>query len=197
VSEPPGAAARRGLRSLPGALTAGAGVITAVLGVVFLLIPEWRPLPRDKIGASVTIVTLEQSVPLLKWAARQYPTDTKKRLADAIGHEPDANDKTLSGLVVYVKLETDGFKRRSIKLRSRIYAEKTRRPAGNVTISQTFPRGGKLNVDAPSRSSIQLLLLDDIAGALGGPYFVRVEAYDEAGVLAFADSRPFMPPPEE
>ena len=178
-----------------GAITATATVLTAVLGVVFLLIPSWRPLPRDKIGASLSIITLESGVPLMDWAQRQYPTDTAARLRDLLGHDPTPTDRSVAGFVAYVRLETEGFKRRWIRLRPRLYDAKTRRPAGNISIDQLYPNISLLKIDAPSRSSIQLLLLDDIAG-VPGRYFLRVEAIDDAGVLAFADSKPFTPPAE-
>jgi hypothetical protein len=183
----------RTLGTVRGAITAIATVVTAVLGVVFLLIPSWRPLPRDEIGASLSIITLENGVPLLDWAARQYPHDTAARLRDLLGHDPTPTDRSVAGLVAYVRLETQGFKRRSIRLRPRLYDAKTRRPAKNVSIDQIYPKISLLKIDAPSRSSIQLLLLDDITD-IPGRYFLRVEAIDDAGVLAFADSKPFTPP---
>ena len=188
-----GRSALRVLGTVRGALTATATVLTAVLGVVFLLIPSWRPLPRDRISASLSIVTLEHDVGLLDWAGRQYPGDTAKRLRRLIGHEPTENDRSTSGLVVYVRLETDGFKRRSIRLRPRVYDAITQRPLENAEIETLYPKTRLLKIDAPSRSSIQLLLLDSLTG-FPGPYFIRVEAYDDAGILAFADSRRFTPP---
>jgi hypothetical protein len=174
--------------TLRGALTTTAGVITAVLGVVFLLVPNWKPVPRDKVRASVSIATVEQFVGLEDWAERQYPGDPHKALRRILDHEPTQLDKEQSGLVVYVRLETDGFKRRKIKLRARVYLSGTRRPPQNVDTKVIYPQAGELEIDAPSRSSIQLLYLKDLT--VPHTYFVRVEAFDDDGILAYTDSKP-------
>ncbi len=177
----------RALGTARGALTATATVVTAVLGVVFLLVPSLRPLPRDKIEASVKVAALEPNVALEEWAARQYPGDPAGTLNRLLGHKIRAAEKDVTGLVVYVRLRTDGFKRRSIRLRARVYNAATKRPAETLDVSEIYPEAGQLKIDAPSRSSVQLILLDDFTLA-GGRHFVRVEAYDDGGILAYADS---------
>jgi len=183
----------KALGTARGAVTATATVITAVLGVVFLLIPSWRPLSRDKIEASVSVVALENDVPLEEWARRQYPGDPQGTLRKLLGHAPNANDRSVSGLVVYVRLQADGFKHRSVRLRPRVYDADTRRPPADADFQSIYPETGRLKIDAPSRSSIQLILLDSFTG-IPGRYFVRVEAYDSGGILAFDDSKVFRGP---
>jgi hypothetical protein len=183
----------KALGTVRGAVTAAATVITAVLGVVFLLIPSWRPLSRDKIEASVSVIALEHDVPLEEWARRQYPGDPKGALRKLLGHPINDNDRAVTGLVLYVRLQADGFKRRSIRLRPRVYDAKTRRPPEDADFQSIYPETGRLKIDAPSRSSIQLILLDSFSG-IPGRYFVRVEAYDSGGILAFDDSEPFRGP---
>ena len=98
-------------------VTGTLSLIATALGVVFLLIPSLRPLSRDKIDASVEIATVEQGVSLKRWAQRQYgrgrADDELRKLLGPKG----VNKFTLSapGSVVYVRLRTDGFKRRSIQ----------------------------------------------------------------------------------
>jgi hypothetical protein len=179
---------RRALRTVPGAIGATATLITGVLGVVFLLIPSWRPLSRDQVKASLTVPAVETNVSVVEWANRQYPGDPAGALARLIGHKPAAEDTAYDGLVVYVSLQADGFKNRAIRLRARVYDAATQRRDPQQNPEQmTYPKAGELKIDAPSRSSIQLLLLNDFSD-IGGRYFVRVEAYDDDGILAYADS---------
>ncbi len=177
---------KRLLGTAPRALTAAATLATAVLGVIFVLVPSLRPLPRDKIEASLTVPTVEGQVDLAEWARRQHPRDPLGKLENLLGHpyrEADAS----AGLVVYVRLRADGFKRRSIRLRARVYDADTRRPPEHLDTDEIIPESGQLRIDAPSRSSVPLMILDDFS-RIPGRYFVRVEAFDNAGMLAYADS---------
>jgi hypothetical protein len=178
---------RRWVGQARGAVVAGAGLITAVLGVVFLVAPSLRPLPRDKIAASVGVPTVENGVNLLDWARRQYPGHPYSALRQ-LGQAYDAQrDGAVTGTVVYVRLQTDGFRYRSIQLRARVYDADIGRPAPDTYVGQLLPKFGKVRLEAPSRSTVTLMFLDDLS-KLVGRYFVRVEAYDGTGILAFADS---------
>jgi hypothetical protein len=171
-----------------------ATVLAAVLGVVFLLVPSWKPLSRDKIGASVSVPVVEEAVRLDDWAQRQYGAEWKKVLPKLVNpkHPEIALRQTTlesKGLVAYVRLETEGFKRRHISLRAEIYDSANSRPfRGRLEV--VYPKSGRTNIDAPSRSSVQLLFLPDLVTE--GTYFVRVEAYDGDGILAYADSKPIV-----
>jgi hypothetical protein len=174
------------LGTVRGGVTATAGVITAVLGAVFLVFPAWRPLPRDKIEASVNVAEVEHNVGLRAWAARQFPDDPHGHLRKLLGYDDLDRVRASKGMVLYVVLTTDGFKRRSLKLRTRVYDVATGEPA-QLEAPRLLPRASDLKIDAPSRSSVQLLILSELQG-LGGRYRVRVEAYDGAGILAYGDS---------
>lgn len=175
----------RTLGTARGALVATASLVTAVLGVIFLLVPSWRPLPRDRIEASVQVRAVEHNVALEEWARRQYTRDPARRLRELVG-SADVDVSTSTGMVLYVVLRAEGFKRRSISLRTRIYDARTREES-TTEAPTLLPRAGRLRIDAPSRSSVQLLLVAELDG-LGGSYFVRVEAYDDGGILAYDDS---------
>jgi hypothetical protein len=182
------------LGPVSGTLTGIVTLIAAVLGVVFLLVPSLQPLSRDKIDASITVPTVESGVSELRWAEHQYPRGGRAgaitELGKLLGHRFDPRtDGTVRGMVAYVRLQTDGFKHRSISLRAEVYDARTGEPPRSADISEIYPRSGTLRIDAPSRSSVQLMLLDDVA-QLSGVFFVRVEAYDDDGVLAYADSPP-------
>jgi hypothetical protein len=181
-----GRSLQRLLGTARGGLTATATLVTAVLGVVFLLIPSVRPLPRDKIEASLSVPTVESQVDLLEWARRQYPRDPLGELRRLLGH-PYRETDAAAGLVVYVRLRAEGFKRRSIRLRARVYDARTQRPPEDLDTDEIIPESGQLRIDAPSRASVQLMILDDFS-RVPGRYFVRVEAYDDGGMLAYADS---------
>lgn len=176
------------LGTVRGGLTATASVITAVLGVIFLLVPSWRPLPRDKIAATVTVGSLEPHVTVQDWARRQYPRDHEERLRGLVGRNVLARDRRVPGLVVYVRLGAEGFKHRSVKLRARVYDADTDALDPDITLGLIYPKAGNLEIDAPSRSSVQLLLFRDFG--VSGRWFVRVEAYDDDGILAYGDSKP-------
>ncbi|HEX3872668.1 MAG TPA: hypothetical protein VHW26_00880 [Solirubrobacteraceae bacterium] len=180
------------LGPVAGSLTAVVTLIAAVLGVLFLLVPSLQPLSRSKIDASISVPTVEPDVSELRWAEHQYPRGGRagaiEVLGKLLGHPYNQHtDGTVEGMVVYVRLATDGFQHRSISLRAEVYDAHTGEPPRSVDISQIYPRSGTLTVDAPSRSSVQLMLLDDVKH-LSGVFFVRVEAYDDGGVLAYADS---------
>jgi hypothetical protein len=180
------------LGPVPGTITAIATLLAAVLGVLFLLVPSLQPLARDKIEASVSVPTVESDVSELRWAEHQYPgggrTGAIKQLDRLLGHRFNPNtDGAVEGMVAYVQLQTDGFQHRSISLRAEVYDAKTGRPPVSSDISEIYPRSGVLTVNAPSRSSVQLMLIDDVTH-LDGVFFVRVEAYDNGGILAYADS---------
>jgi hypothetical protein len=177
-----------------GSLTATASVITAVLGVVFLLVPSWRPLSRDKIEASVAVAAIERDVSLRDWAQRQFPGDPGGELRRLLGRKLAQGDDAALGVVAYVRLHADGFKRRTIQLRTRVYDAETRRPPENSDFTVVYPSSGKLDIDAPSRASVQLLMLDRFT-QVPGCYFIRVEAYDKGGILAYDDSSAIAVPP--
>jgi hypothetical protein len=186
ASSPGRRSVRQLLGTARGALTATATLVTAVLGVVFVLVPSLRPLPRDRIEASLTVPTVEGRVDLLEWARRQFPGDPRGELQRLLGHPYRVADAA-AGLVVYVRLRAEGFKRRSIRLRARVYDARTRRPPADLDTGEIIPESGQLRIDAPSRASVQLMILDDFS-RVPGRYFVRVEAYDDGGMLAYADS---------
>lgn len=180
---------REELRSLPGALKAAATLIAAVLGVLFLLVPSLRPLSRDQIGATVTVPTIEGCVSELAWVVRQYPgDDPTRKLTELIGKPFDENvNGYIRGMVVYVGLKVEGFQHRSIELRARIYDASTKNVATNANLKEIYPKADHVGVNAPSRASVQLMLLTDLT-RYQGRYFVRVEAYDKNGILGYADS---------
>jgi hypothetical protein len=184
---PPSAPVKR----VAAAITGVAGLVTAVLGVVFLLVPSLRPLPRDKIAASVSVADIENHVSVGRWAHLQFPGNPDGKLTHFLGHKPTPTDRATRGSIIYVRLSTDGFRHRSINLRTTLYNAQTRTPSRNTSGEAQFPDSGRLGIDAPSRSSVQLLFVADVGAVETGRFFFRVEAFDGSGILAYADSRTF------
>lgn len=181
--------AKRVFVTLRGGIATTATFVATILGTVFLVVPSWRPLSRDKIEASLTIPAIESNISTRGWAHRQFPGRGRadEELHRALGKSPTAAQLDGEGTVVYVRLRADGFKRRSIRLRARVYYAATQEAAKNG-IYQVYPTSSNLKIDAPSRSSVQLLFLKNLALIEEDALFVRVEAYDGGGILAYADS---------
>jgi hypothetical protein len=186
MSEPVGVA--HAIRRLP-ALTAGfVAFIGTALGVLFVLVPSLRPLPRDRIEASLSVPAIENHVGVKEWATRQFPKDTGRHLTELLHHRYGPHDREGTGTIVFVRLSTVGFQHRSLNLRVVAIDPRQQAAPKDVDITTTFPLAGTLRVDAPSRQSVQLLFIDDLGYVTGVPLFLRVEAYDDHGVLAYADS---------
>lgn len=186
MSEPTSVA--RAIRRLP-TLTAGfVAFVGTALGVLFVLVPSLRPLPRDRIEASLSVPAIENHVGVKEWATRQFPKDTSRHLTELLHHRYGPHDREGTGTIVFVRLSTIGFQHRSLNLRVVAIDPKLQAAPKDVDITTTFPSAGTLHVDAPSRQSVQLLFIDDLGYIAGVPLFLRVEAYDDHGVLAYADS---------
>jgi hypothetical protein len=174
----------RRLPKVTAGLVAFAGT---ALGVLFLLVPSLKPLPRDRIEASIAVSEIQNSVGVKAWASRQFPGDTGGHLTELLGHPYGPRDRQGTGTIVYVRLTTVGFQHRSLNLRVFAVDARTHAEPTDLSITSTFPRAGVLHVDAPSRQSVQLLYIDDLA-YVDASIVLRVEAYDDHGVLAYADS---------
>jgi hypothetical protein len=178
-------------RRVVATVSALATLIGAVLGVVFLLVPGLKPLPRDRISASVAVADIENNISVGRWARLQYPKSHEDRLRQFLGHKPKRAELQFRGMLVYVKLTTEGFKRRSVRLSAKLYDARTRRPSANTRAVNEFPESGKLKIRTPSRESIQLLFVSELS-QVSGRFFLRVSAFDDSGILAYADSKPFV-----
>lgn len=186
MSEPTTVA--RAIRRLPTLVAGLVAFVGTALGVLFLLAPSLRPLPRDRIEASLSVPAIENHVGVKAWATRQFPKNTDHHLSELLHHRYGPHDREGTGTIVFVRLSTVGFQHRSLNLR--VVAVDPQRQAApkDIDITTTFPLAGTLHVDAPSRQSVQLLFIDDLGYVTDAPLFLRVEAYDDHGVLAYADS---------
>jgi len=184
------ARAMKALGSTRAAVTGFVTLAGAVLGVLFLAVPSLKPLSRDQIDVTVSIPEIQTHVPLREWVTRQFSAGSRKdvdrHLRDILERPPNATDEGTYGTVVYVKLATHGFQHRSVKLRVMVLDPHTHEPSG-LDLTPVPKAASSLRIDAPSRASVQLLYIDDLQD-LRTSVFLRVEAYDGGGILAYADS---------
>jgi hypothetical protein len=159
----------------------------SIVTLLFTLVPDLKPDPHEKVGAAVDIVAVERNVSVRQWLHRAFPGDVDGAAEKLFGKHPVVPG--YHGEVVYVRVQVDGFKHGHVFLAVRLYDARTQSvvelpstpidPARFATLSSR-------KIDAPSRSSIQVLFLPNLAGT--PHYFLRAELYETGGVLALADS---------
>jgi hypothetical protein len=181
----------RWLSTLRGGVAGVLGLVTAVFGVLFVVRPDLRPPSRDKVSASLEVLAVEPRVPLIEWARRQFGDGAEEKLRKLLDAERlTADERKFPGTVAYVRLQADGFKNRDVSLRARIYNAQSRRPATDIDLPLQQVNGGisSIPIDAPSRTSVQLLFITDLHGIGPVKTFIRAELYDDEGMIAVADS---------
>jgi hypothetical protein len=149
------------------------GFLTALVSFVFLVNPAWRPDPRERQIADLTISAID---PGIAWGAYA------KRVSQAPG---EAETACLPGTVVYLKVSLQGFKHRETKLKfltmnavthTRVGQQEGSRLRGVTTADQgVIPQWAQW----PYRAS----------GS--GTYFVRFELFSGGELLAIADAPTF------
>lgn len=169
--------------------TALVALVASLVPLVFQLVPAWKPDPRDKVSADISVIAVEPHASLRTWLSRQYPGDAGAR-ERILGHKGVVpGELAFPGEVVYVRMEVSGSKGRAVRLRARLYRARQQQPLVIPSGSeQNFGgRAAAVRIDAPSRSSVQLLFIDDLSQT-PLPIFVRVELFNDDGILAVADS---------
>jgi hypothetical protein len=166
------------------AITAAIALASALLALLFQLLPELKPDPRESVGAEVEIYGIEPRTALGTWVNRAFAGDERERQRARI-FTADGNSPAFEGEAVYVRVTVDGFKHKTVFLRARLYDAETQTPA---QIQSLGPGEGRnLKLDAPNRRSVQLLWIPSLEQE-ARPVFLRVELYDEKGILAVDDS---------
>lgn len=166
--------------------TAVVALLVAVVPLVFQLAPQWKPDPREKVSAAINVFAVEPNVRLGDWLERRYPGDKDAR-ERILGHkEVQEGELDFPGEVIYVQMEVSGSKGRAVRLRARVYGRRSQRPI-DLPEDVFTQRSSNIRIDAPSRSSVQLLFIPDLSVETTCQ-FVRVELFNDDGVLAVADS---------
>ena len=153
--------------------------VSAIVGLLFLLVPELKPEPPQKLDATLSNLVVERGVTLESYLKRQSIDSTQYT------HE----ELQTVGVVISFNVKIEGFKGRSCLLKWSLYEDKTqaRVPEGWLVDkefreftpeAEVDQAGSDIWVQVPNRE---------------GPFFARLELYDDKGVrITFTDS-PIFP----
>jgi hypothetical protein len=155
------------------------GLVTGASALVFQLAPGLKPDPRDRVGADVSIFALEPGVTIGDWITRGFPASERRRLSETYP------DRAAIGELLYVRTAVDGHKHREVNLRFAVFDATTQRmiPPRRIDAPPIEP----LPLSAPNERSVQLVWVPDLSQE-DRDLFLRVELWDEAGMLAVVDS---------
>jgi hypothetical protein len=174
--ETPGARQRRLVTQANVVATALLALATGAVALLFQLAPWLKPDPRDRVGADVSIFALEPDVALGDWIERAVPPDEQAELARQYPN------RSALGEMLYVRTAVDGHKHRDVSLRYAIYhAEDDTR-----AVVDAPPGPTRMHLSSPSERSVQALWVPDLS--FEPNLFIRVELWDDEGMLAVADS---------
>jgi hypothetical protein len=168
-------------------LVAAVALVSSVSSLVFTLVPELKPDPRDSVLAQLKVYAVDPDVSLGDYLTGAYGGGT--RLPTGLSVATRAQLHGFVGDVVYVRTLVDGFKHRHVRLIWRIYNARTQRVIQSLQATNLPPPLRNLrdvNLDTPSTSTIQLLWISSLDG--DEPTFVRIAMYDGKRILAIADS---------
>jgi hypothetical protein len=173
-------------------LTALLALAGSVVSLAFTLWPSLKPDPLDQEGAALSVVAIEPNVRIEDWAKHAYPKSWERHLQDIFGvKRPSPGNLGNRGAVIYVRTQVDGYKHRSVSLLWSVHKVQTGSRLPYEKLIVDAPEVPRLNVDAPDRSSIQLLFIPSLNQLDPKPaVFVRVELVDGSGTLAIADTPP-------
>ena len=168
-------------------LVAALAFASSLTSLVFTLVPDLKPDPRDSVLAQLTVYAVDPDVTL-----RDYLTAAEgsgMRLPSNLSLATRAQLNGFVGDVVYVRTLVDGFKHRHVRLIWRIYDARTQHVIPTLDTANLPPPLRNLsdvNLDTPSTSTVQLLWISSLDG--DEPTFVRIVMYDGTRILAIADS---------
>jgi hypothetical protein len=176
-------------------LTALIALASGGVALFFQLRPEYAPDPRTHLGAAATVFAVDRNVSLGAFLNRRRPLVSPQELAterrayvDAAGGSP-ADAQALLGLPgedVFVRLEVEGFKSRSIAMLASMYDARTRKRLRQLDTVPVFSQ----RLNSPSDRSVVEFWLP-APPVTTRSYFVRIEVYHRGDgvLLAIADSK--------
>jgi hypothetical protein len=178
---------------------AAIAAVAGLVGLVFTLFPGLRPDPGDTFGAKVAVVRVEPGVTADEWLRRTTfsPTAYRQRRAEFLrgpsGSQPDPESARgnlrLRGRIAYVSSALEGFKGESVAVRWSLYDARSKQRLDRFTNVVA----GRIKGDAPSDRTELEVWLPPAPGR--GPYFVRVDLYDDRdNLLDSTDSTAFRGP---
>jgi hypothetical protein len=167
------------------------------LALFFQLRPDLAPDPRSHLGAEVTVFSVDRSVTLGGYLARRRAIVSPTKLARERAAYVQQADQgvggdgssilTTPGEDVFVRLQVEGFKSRSIAMLASLYNAKTRRRVAQIADWSVFEE----QLGSPSDQSVVEFWLPAPPVSVA-KYFVRVEVYHRGDgvLLAVTDSKP-------
>jgi hypothetical protein len=186
----------RGLSSTAWAmLTAAIALAGSLISLAFTLWPALKPDPLDQVGAALSVVAVEPNVKIDDWAKHAFPTSWQDELKDIFGKpRPTPGELDNRGAVIYVRTQVDGYKHRSVRLRWTVHKVSTGSRVRYEELIGDAPRVPDLEMDAPDRSSVQLLFIPSLKDIEDPQVFVRIELVDVegSGTLAVTDTGPLV-----
>jgi hypothetical protein len=178
-------------RALLAALLA---LVSGAVALTFQLRPDLLPDPRSHLGATASVFAVDSGVNLKTFLARRAAFVTpdelaaeRRRYLAQTGAQPKdaAAVLTLPGEDVFVRLNVEGFKSRSIGMLASMYDGKTRRRLRELDQVPVFAE----ELNSPSDRSVVEFWLP-APPVTSRTYFVRVEVFHRGDgvLLAIADS---------
>lgn len=159
-------------------IAALAGLVSVGVSLVFQLVPDLKPDPRDSVGADVSIVAVEPGITVREWIRRGFQGAER---ADMLRRYDGQLD--FPGELIYVRVAVDGHKHRDVGLSYAVYdATKQERLPDRIN----FAPYSRVRIEAPSERSVQFLFVPSLRRSRD--VFIRAQLSDADGVLAVADS---------
>ena len=193
---------RRRLAGAVSALSTGRVLVLALLAIasgaialLFQLRPDLLPDPRSHLGATASVFAVDSDVSLKTFLHRRAAFVSAEELAKerqeyldqthAATDEDAASVLTLPGEDVFVRLNVEGFKSRSIGLLASMYDAKSGRRLRQLDEVPVFSE----SLHSPSDRSVVEFWLP-APPVTTRTYFVRVEVFHRGDgvLLAIADS---------
>lgn len=159
-------------------IAAVAGLVSVGVSLVFQLVPDLRPDPRDSVGADVAVVAVEPGVTVREWIQRGFRGEQRAVLTERFRTQLD-----FVGELIYVRVAVDGHKHKDVGLSYALYGADSHR---RLPDRLDFAPYARIRIDAPSQRSIQFLFVPSLR--FERDLFIRAQLSDSDGVLAVADS---------
>jgi hypothetical protein len=156
---------------------AGAILAAAISGtnLVFELWPGLKPDPKQKVGGKIENLARDLNVPYSEFLRRTNAIRDPRVDLEEVGN------------LYYVRAETEGFKRETVRLKWFTYNDDNDTRLGGLRSSEVAERLFK--PQAPIDTQIAQVWVPTPSDA--GWYFVRFELYSGDVLLGFVDSKKF------
>jgi hypothetical protein len=171
-------------------LTALLALVSGGLALFFQLRPDLLPDPRTQLGATAAVFAVDRDVTLKSYLERRRAIVSSQEYKAERSHYTSVPGGegllTLPGEDVFVRLEVQGFKSRSVGMLASMYNASTGRRLSQLSDVPVFTE----QLNSPSDRSVVEFWLP-VPPVTTRTYFVRVVVYHRADgvLLAIADSK--------